>query len=366
MSSGKGIPATPARTETVTTTTRTTTIRHGVETETITETITTYEDAHEDSQAANGPPAWCPMPNLTCGLPTTSLNPRIKVYAVPTPESLTPVDRQKLYLVTRGEGVGIFTSWLVIQRHGFVCVQVVWSKSRQDVLARINGLDGKGIYEIRHGWDDALEVYTIAFKEGTISVEPKPNGPFADTPYVWEPAPNPNAPCLGTHRYHIPAPGDLPYPRPFNTDRFYVVLKGEEVGIFGNWYSWLLGIVFSLNNNCLGIKLQFEFKTWGISLVKRPGSSATVGQTLFESTPLLLMKIVFKFHPSLVENSIFPWRILHITRVLSLYLINVVICALNLIYCCWRNGFRVIQGRTWTFVMCGSSVWPTGSGHQYS
>ncbi len=105
-------------------TTHMTTTRHGVETDTITEMITTY-NAHEDSQAANGPPAWCPIPNLTCGLPTTSLNSRIKVYAVPTPESLTPVHRQKLYLVTRGEGIGIFTSWLVIQQHGFFCIQVV-------------------------------------------------------------------------------------------------------------------------------------------------------------------------------------------------------------------------------------------------
>ena len=113
------------------------------------------------------------------------------------------------------------------------------------------------IYEISDTWVDALNVYSTAYEEGTLSMEPVPHGRFDNN--AIDMGISPPAEDSGNQspkRYYIPAPHE--FAPPARGNRVYVVLKGEAVGIFSTWYT-LHFFNFSqhLYVNLLGIKSLF-------------------------------------------------------------------------------------------------------------
>lgn len=110
---------------------------------------------------------------------------------------------------------------------------------RSDVLACVEAVRDESIYESVSTWEDALAIYTAAYYDGTIERIPITNGPF-DVPYFTVFS---NIGRSGVAYINMPAPAprstNVPHPdsiqMPTIGKKFYVVLKGEEAGIYGSW-----------------------------------------------------------------------------------------------------------------------------------
>ena len=85
-----------------------------------------------------------------------------------------------------------------------------------------------------------MAVYKLAYEDGTLELIPIANGPY-DTPFFTIPSPNGRN---GTAQFNIPQPGprtrgiSAPHAlrRPaVEVGSYYIVIRGEEVGIFGTW-----------------------------------------------------------------------------------------------------------------------------------
>ncbi|PPQ73284.1 hypothetical protein CVT26_015235 [Gymnopilus dilepis] len=100
-------------------------------------------------------------------------------------------------------------------------------------LSRVAGMGRRAVWEYRRDADEARRLYTALYNAGLVSAEPFPNSPFANNAFDWVPDVNPPV----VHR--APIQGFLPPPetlRPTQSMyKFYLVKKGEEVGIFGSW-----------------------------------------------------------------------------------------------------------------------------------
>ena len=96
------------------------------------------------------------------------------------------------------------------------------------------------IFQKVDSWVAAMAVYRLAYDDGTLEVIPVASGPY-DTPFFTMPSPNGRN---GTAQFNIPQPGPrsrgivAPHAlrRPaVEIGSYYVVVHGEEVGIFGTW-----------------------------------------------------------------------------------------------------------------------------------
>jgi len=104
----------------------------------------------------------------------------------------------------------------------------------------INNVIDSAIWEGAESWAQALKIYTIAFNDGTVAKIPISGGRY-DTPCCILPSTTGkdaigylNIPRQLPRNTYIPAPDEIPY---LNVNKkFYTVLRGEEVGVFGIWY----------------------------------------------------------------------------------------------------------------------------------
>jgi len=102
---------------------------------------------------------------------------------------------------------------------------------------------------------DAIAMYTLAYDDGTIETIPIANSAY-DTPHFTIPSPNG---CPGIAQFNLPQPGprngNIPQPHELRRPRklgghYYVVFRGEEVGIFGCWYVFRFPISLTHTNHC--------------------------------------------------------------------------------------------------------------------
>ncbi|KAJ3491487.1 hypothetical protein NLJ89_g11332 [Agrocybe chaxingu] len=147
--------------------------------------------------------------------------PHICLYRIPRPEDLVEKRGSKFFIVIRGQDVGIYTAWLQVD-------------------VRVRGLKGVSpIFESRLTWAEAVDTYRAAFYDGTIDICPTPHGQF-DRPAGF--LPSTDGRCghgilNGMPKKHrsayIPDPEEL---KKFNSSKYYVVIRGEEVGIYRSWH----------------------------------------------------------------------------------------------------------------------------------
>ena len=150
------------------------------------------------------------------------------------------------------------------------------------------------IYEISDTWVDALNVYSTAYEEGTLSMEPVPHGRFDNN--AIDMGISPPAEDSGNQspkQYYIPAPHE--FAPPARGNRVYVVLKGEAVGIFSTWYA-LHFFNFSQNLyvDLLGIKSLSVYRK---SRTKPSTSSARTGKMLYLCTEKPSTKVNWSYFP---------------------------------------------------------------------
>ncbi|KDR74184.1 hypothetical protein GALMADRAFT_141894 [Galerina marginata CBS 339.88] len=78
-----------------------------------------------------------------------------------------------------------------------------------------------------------MTIYTIAFNEGSILLEPNPNGRYSSANTAIQRQ-------IHTGNQPLPLVNGIPEPHslqcPFSLGSYYVVFKGEEVGIWGIWH----------------------------------------------------------------------------------------------------------------------------------
>ena len=101
-------------------------------------------------------------------------------------------------------------------------------------MVHIQNIEG-AIYEICDTWQDALAVYSAAYDEGTLSVEPVPHGRFDNNAIDMAILPAAGDSGNSPKQYYIPSPHE--FSPPARVNKIYVVLKGEAVGIFNTWYA---------------------------------------------------------------------------------------------------------------------------------
>jgi len=110
---------------------------------------------------------------------------------------------------------------------------------RTEVTVRVCNIQN-AIFEMCNTWDDAFFVYATAFDEGTLSIEPIPQGRF-DKNAAWVPISPPKGLSNTPRQYYIPTPSEIKPPTKFR--KLYVVLKGEAVGIFPTWYALRISLI---------------------------------------------------------------------------------------------------------------------------
>ncbi|KDR79067.1 hypothetical protein GALMADRAFT_209375 [Galerina marginata CBS 339.88] len=212
------------RTQTTTTTTTTPTA-FGVQVETVTHTVTTIKNVEQEGEQedetgyeiANETPHR--QTNEATVHPRNSRVPTVRKYLPIHPSKLSFVGGKRVYVVTRAQRPGVYNNWPA-------------------VLAVTKGVKDP-IFEARADFADAKEVYRVAYEEGTISADPIPGGAFDTSSYIDEPIELDELDLmglrnLGLHEYYIPTPSELE--RPTTNYKFYLVTKGEAVGIYGNWH----------------------------------------------------------------------------------------------------------------------------------
>ncbi|PPQ78993.1 hypothetical protein CVT26_003939 [Gymnopilus dilepis] len=232
---------TPPRVETTTTTTSR--YKRGVtEIETVVKTVTTYDfgagrhipgvvdvsdDEGEDefndeddakeggvrshlaAAAGDGSDALGPPPRYSLGAPTM-----VKVYRA-TPPSALPKFSGPCYVLT------------VAQKPG-LCLTL------EEVRKRTAGMGWCAVWERKESRADAVRLYTLAYNACQVVAEPAVGGPYADTPYDLVPNTNFGVVHRNAREGYYPSPDDLrPHWRQY---KYYVVFKGEEIGIYGSWH----------------------------------------------------------------------------------------------------------------------------------
>ena len=112
---------------------------------------------------------------------------------------------------------------------------------RQECDKRIRNVFDDAILQKVDSWVAAMAVYRLAYNDGSLEVIPIPNGAY-DNPFFTLPSPNGrngtaqfNMPQLGPRSRGIVAPHALRRPA-VELGTYYVVVHGEEVGIYGTWY----------------------------------------------------------------------------------------------------------------------------------
>lgn len=132
-------------------------------------------------------------------------------------------------------------------------------------------------------------MFSLAYYDGTIEAIPIANGVY-DTPHFTIPSPNGrsgtaqfNLPQPQTRNIDIPQPHELHPPRKLGT-HFYVVLRGEEVGIYGCWYVSGLHLTSCFDPTLLGTKQQLGHALW---LALTTARRATPGRKLLNAIQLL-------------------------------------------------------------------------------
>ncbi|KDR65302.1 hypothetical protein GALMADRAFT_232959 [Galerina marginata CBS 339.88] len=211
-------PGCVQHTETTTTTMTTTPTAFGVQVQTVTHTVTTFGNVEPDNETGTENArdvAQCET-DKEVAHPSNS--------TIPTVRNRLPfVPGKDVYVVTRAQLPGIYKDW-------------------HAVLAVTKGVKNP-IFEARADFADAKEVYTIAYEEGTISAQPIPGGVYDTGSYVDEPIELEDILVsslrgLTFRQYYVPRPTDLltcNLVRP-NSHKFYLVTKGEAVGVYGNWH----------------------------------------------------------------------------------------------------------------------------------
>lgn len=113
--------------------------------------------------------------------------------------------------------------------------------SRQECDKRVRRVFDDSIFQKVDSWATAITIYRLAYNDGTLEVIPISNSHF-DIPFCTVPSSNGqhgtgqfNIPHLGCRSRAIVAPYILQRPA-VETGTYYVVVHGEEVGVFGTWY----------------------------------------------------------------------------------------------------------------------------------
>jgi len=120
-------------------------------------------------------------------------------------------------------------------------VSATLTTSRQECEKRVKHVFDDSIFQKVDSWATTIAIYRLAYNDGTSEVIPISNGHF-DLPFCTVPSSNGHH---GTGQFNIPHPGHrsrvivAPYilRRPtVETGTYYVVVHGEEVGVFRTWY----------------------------------------------------------------------------------------------------------------------------------
>lgn len=104
---------------------------------------------------------------------------------------------------------------------------------------------GWHICESRGTWIEAYNLYNFAYKNRLMFVEPVFHGQYRNTQYITRHLPSGIA--------HIPL--DTSYPAlheivvPVDVTKFYVVIYGEEAGIWTTWYGLYFLLIFCSVSN---------------------------------------------------------------------------------------------------------------------
>ncbi|PPQ73938.1 hypothetical protein CVT26_006559 [Gymnopilus dilepis] len=144
----------------------------------------------------------------------TSTGPRMVKRYLPTPPNALPVFTGPCFLLARAQETGI-------------------CKTARELEMRIAGLGRRAVWERRESREDAVRLYTALYDADLLSAEPVERGPFCNNPCEWVPALDRPIRFRHPDRGFWPIPDDLT--RPAGMYKFYLVKKGEEVGIFGSW-----------------------------------------------------------------------------------------------------------------------------------
>ena len=116
---------------------------------------------------------------------------------------------------------------------------------RNDCDAHVERVHEGLIYQKADLWADAIALYSLAYNNRTIEAIPIANGTY-DIPHFTIPSPNRRS---DTGQFNLPQPGPCNHticpPHKLHLPHrigvyFYIVIWGEEVGIFGSWYVFLL------------------------------------------------------------------------------------------------------------------------------
>ncbi|PPQ96297.1 hypothetical protein CVT26_005633 [Gymnopilus dilepis] len=144
----------------------------------------------------------------------SATGPRMVKRYLPTPPSALPRFTGPVFLLATAQETGIV-------------------KTARDLEKRIAGLGKTAVWERRATYEDAVEVYNKLHAAGLLSAQPVEGGPFCNNPFEW--VPEFDRPVRFRHPDlgYWPIPDDLT--RPEKMYKFYLVKKGEEVGIFGSW-----------------------------------------------------------------------------------------------------------------------------------
>ena len=143
---------------------------------------------------------------------------------------------------------------------------------RNECNARVAGVHDGAIFQKATSWADAIAIYSLAYEDGTVEAIPVTDRVF-DTPYFTIPSPNGrpgtaqvDLPQPGPRNNNIPRPSEIHCPCKLGA-HFYVVLRGEEVGVFGTWYISYFPLVSCLIglSLLLGTKRLFVHIIWQVS-----------------------------------------------------------------------------------------------------
>ncbi|PPQ97915.1 hypothetical protein CVT26_002991 [Gymnopilus dilepis] len=137
----------------------------------------------------------------------------IKDYIPPHPDTIEPMPlgpKGLLYILFGGAGGGIYRFWSEISSRG-----APWR-----------------VVEGRKSFLDASRVYRCAYKKRLILIEPPSGSPHENSPHVYRVVPYglDSAPM----DLSVPDPDDLDIPE--GAEKYYVVIVGEEPGVWTEWY----------------------------------------------------------------------------------------------------------------------------------
>ncbi|PPR07163.1 hypothetical protein CVT26_012667 [Gymnopilus dilepis] len=135
-----------------------------------------------------------------------------KVYR-PTPPNALLKFKGPCYILTRAQETGLF-------------------RTRKQLLERIAGLGRRAVWERRKDYEDGARIYNELYNAGFVFAEPLPGSRFVNNAFDLVPDVPQSLSFRAPDARRHPPPSHF---RQGNMYKYYVVTKGEQVGIFGSW-----------------------------------------------------------------------------------------------------------------------------------